>query len=529
MGCWQSRIEREETVSRCKARKRYMKHFLQARRAFSSAHATYILSLRSTASALLNFANTEQTTLQHHHHLPPQPQPPFTPSSDTWIPATASPPPPPPPPSTSSGWDFWDPFNVPPPFTEEEWEDAAATTTVSQTVPRFKEEELAMVVSRNGSKGLVEVVKEIHDCFLKAADAGAHVSLLLEVSNSAFSTHGKAGKGYGYGCSLSPSLWSWGSSPKLCEKSTVPVASFGALGGVSGNHCSTVERLYTWEKKLCQEVKTMQTILDPNILMCMWRSMYEYHQVQKDIVKQLEYLNTIPSTNPTSESQRQSTLQLELEIQQWHHSFCNLLKAHRDYIHSLTSWLRLSLFQYRGNSLNETTEESKKIYTLCEEWNHAVDRISDMVESEGINTLLTVIHAIVVQQREELKQKKKLEAALKELEKKVIQLQSVEGKYGPYPMLESSDTMRTKVLVTKKRAKVEHLRAKVEEERTKHENSIGVTRTMTLNNLKMGFPQAFQRIVGSSGVCMEIFESIYNKAKIAATEHDVKRILPLEN
>jgi len=256
----------------------------------------------------------------------------------------------------------------------------------------------------------------------------------------------------------------------------------------------------------------------------MWRSMYECHQVQKHIVQQLEYLNTVPSNNPTSEIHRQSTLQLELEVQQWHQSFCNLFKAHRDYIQSLTGWLRLTLFQFSKNPLSRTPEESK-IYSLCEEWHLAVDRIPDNVASEGIKSLLTVIHAIVVQQAEEYKQKKKSDCAFKELEKKVVQLRSLECKYGPYSMPESSGSMRKKESVTEKRAKVEALRAKAEEEKSKYEKAVNVTRAMTLNNLQMGCPHVFQGIVGFSSVCMEVFESVYNKAKVAEQEHDVKRIL----
>lgn len=52
--------------------------------------------------------------------------------------------------------------------------------------------ELAMVVSRN-SKELVEIVKEVDEYFLKAADAGSQLSVLLEVSNSNFSNQSKGG------------------------------------------------------------------------------------------------------------------------------------------------------------------------------------------------------------------------------------------------------------------------------------------------------------------------------------------------
>lgn len=66
---------------------------------------------------------------------------------------------------------------------------------------------------------------------------------------------------YGNGWNLSPSMWAWGSSsPKLNGfgklSQEVSVGSFRANNGVgNGGHCSTLERLYAWEKKLYQEVK----------------------------------------------------------------------------------------------------------------------------------------------------------------------------------------------------------------------------------------------------------------------------------
>ncbi|KAL4366637.1 hypothetical protein GQ457_05G012230 [Hibiscus cannabinus] len=611
MGCWYSRIDREETVSRCKARKRYIKQLVKARQALAVSHSMYLRSLRATGSALVQFSSNE-TTL---HHAPPvpQPPPPMSPSSDTWTSGTttASPALPPPPPPPSSSWDFWDPFAQANPsrsVTEEEWEAATsasevavtATTTatgaarvapppsvVSGTFSKDTGSELAMVVSRN-SKELVEIVKEVDEYFLKAAGAGNHLSLLLEVSDSKFSAQSNGGKVYNYGCNLTPITWTWNWNQKLegigklGEKNNVGNACASVL---SSSHCSTIERLYAWEKKLYQEVKNAEAIkiehekrvahlrklevkradymktektkkeveklesqmmvalqaiettsaeiiklreseLYPQLLelvkglMCMWRSMYEIHQVHTHIVQQLKYLNFISSNEPTSEIHRQSTLQLELEVQQWHLSFCNLVKAQRDYIQSLSGWLRLSLFQFSKNPVLRNSQESK-IYSFCEEWHLAVDRIPDKVASEGIKSFLTVIHAIVVQQAEEYKQKKKADSACKDFEKKAAELRSLESKYSPFSVPETN-----KDPVAEKRTKVDISRAKAEEEKNKHEKSVSVTRAMTLNNLQMGFPHVFQAMVGFSSVCMQAFESVYNQAKCMEQEHEVKRILP---
>ncbi|GMI86347.1 Altered Phosphate Starvation Response 1 [Hibiscus trionum] len=599
MGCWYSRIDREETVSRCKARKIYIKQLVKARQALAASHSMYLRSLRATGSALVQFS-TNETTL---HHAPPVP-PPMSPSSDTWTSCTttaspALPPPPPPPPSSS--WDFWDPFaqaNASRSVTEEEWEAATATTTatgaasvapppsvVSGTFSKDTGSELAMVVSRN-SKELVEIAKEVDEYFLKAAGAGNHLSLLLEVSDSNFPSQSKGV--YNYGCNLTPTTWTWNWNQKMegIGKLGVNNNVGNTCGSVlSSGHCSTIERLYAWEKKLYQEVKNAEAIkiehekkvahlrklevkradymktektkkeveklesqmmvalqaiettsaeiiklreseLYPQLLelvkglMCMWRSMYEIHQVHTHIVQQLKYLNFIPSNEPTSEIHRQSTLQLELEVQQWHLSFCNLVKAQRDYIQSLSGWLRLSLFQFSKNPVLRNSQETK-IYSFCEEWHLAVDRIPDKVASEGIKSFLTVIHAIVVQQAEEYKQKKKADSAFKDFEKKAAELRSLESKYSPFSVPETN-----KDPVAEKRTKVDLSRGKAEEEKNKHEKSVSVTRAMTLNNLQMGFPHVFQAMVGFSSVCMQAFESVYNQAKSIEQESDVKRILP---
>ncbi|KAL0379119.1 UNVERIFIED_CONTAM: protein ALTERED PHOSPHATE STARVATION RESPONSE 1 [Sesamum radiatum] len=637
MGCWYSRLDREEMVSRCKARKRYMKQFVEARHAFSAAHSMYLRSLRNTGSALLQFATAETDLHRHHHHTtttshrrtrlhPSVAQYPTTPHEphflddhhlyDYLLCYTPTPPPPPPPHASASTWDFWDPFmpTAGRSVDEEEWEEdtttasevaATPTTTagaasvaappsVVTATATTASSELAVVVSTK-SKDLVEIIRELDEYFLKAADAGGPLSLLLEVPICNFNRQTSSAKDYGYGKSLSPVLWTWGSSSakwnafgKFCED---PIGNNVGCHTADGKatHCSTVERLYSWEKKLYSEVKNAEHLklehekkaailrklelknadyiktekakkdveklesqmmvalqaiettsleiiklreseLYPQLfqlvkgLMSMWRSMYEFHQVQTHIVQQLKYLNCIPSTDPTSEIHRQSTLQLELEAQQWHLSFCNLMKAQRDYIQSLTGWLRLSLFQVGNNPISKTKQDSA-IYSFCEEWQLTINNAPDKVASEGIKSFLSMIHAIVVQQAEEQKQKRRSESVFKELEKKAGELRSLESKHGPYSMPEASGETN-KDPVREKRAKVDALRAKAEDEKAKYEKSISVTRAMTMNNLQMGLPHVFQAMTGFANVCTQAFESVHNQAKSTDDLHNVKMILP---
>ncbi|RRT45545.1 hypothetical protein B296_00055064, partial [Ensete ventricosum] len=260
-------------------------------------------------------------------------------------------------------------------------------------------------------------------------------------------------------------------------------------------------------------------------LMSMWRSMYECHQVQTHIVQQLKYLNCALNSHPTSDIHRQAALQLELEVENWYSAFCSLVDSQREYIHALTGWLRLSLFQCHHDSLAQS-RQNPEIYSLCEEWQLALDRIPDKVASEGIKSFLTVIHAVVMQQADEQKQKKRSEVAFRELEKRAEELRSLESKFGPYLTTEGHGGMARRYPVLEKRAKVEALKAKAEEEKSKYEKSVGVTRAMTLNNLQTGFPNVFQAMTGFAGVCMQVFESVYNHQRSMDRVLDTKRLLP---
>ncbi|KAL4582737.1 hypothetical protein LXL04_007296 [Taraxacum kok-saghyz] len=626
MGCYYSRLEREEMVSRCKARKRYMKQFVKARNAFSASHTMYLRSLRNTGAALLQFATAESPLHLPPLHpsssptppAPPPPPPPMSPSSETWTTSTtntsSTPLPPPPPPPVSSTWDFWDPFM---PMSERsdtmtrdgEWEEMSnnavsetvvTTTTVGSasvaappsavsgfskiTVSNATQSDMPVIVSSK-SKDLLEIIKELDEYFLRAADSGGKLSALLEVPTCIFPGEKPSGKNHGYGMNINPFFCSWNSSMRSMKFGCDEMTGIGAVDGIHipGSHRSTVERLFEWEKKLFDEVKNAESLkmehekrvdqlrklelkrgdymktekakkeveklesrvtvssqtiestsqeivklreteLYPQLvelvkgLMSMWRSLYESHQVQTHIVQQLKYVTAAaPSTAATTEIHRQSTLQLELEVQQWHLSFCNLIKSQRDYIQSLTGWLRLSLFQFSKNP--SQNKQDSAIYTLCEEWQLAVDNAPDKVASEGINAFLSVVHAIVVQQGEEMKEKRRADLSFREVERRTMELRGMESKYG------SGDSCKKTDRVVDKRGKVEVVRAKAEEEKGRYEKSKGVTRAMTLNNLQMGLPHVFQAVTGFANVWTHAFESVCNQAKVLEEVHDVKRIM----
>ncbi|KAL1562215.1 protein ALTERED PHOSPHATE STARVATION RESPONSE 1-like [Salvia divinorum] len=102
MGCAQSKIDKEESVSRCKERRNLMKEAVVARNAFASAHSGYSVSLKDTGTALSDFADGEIPPPPLVTAVPENPpvvdRPPLPPLSPM---ESNLPPPPPPLPSFS--------------------------------------------------------------------------------------------------------------------------------------------------------------------------------------------------------------------------------------------------------------------------------------------------------------------------------------------------------------------------------------------------------------------------------------------
>ncbi|XP_060218978.1 nitrate regulatory gene2 protein-like [Lycium barbarum] len=104
MGCTASKLDNEDTVRRCKDRRRLMKEAVYARHHLASAHSDYCRSLRITGSALSSFAAGEPLSVSDHTpavllhtssnttttpppppriHIPKPPPPAFTPMTSS--------------------------------------------------------------------------------------------------------------------------------------------------------------------------------------------------------------------------------------------------------------------------------------------------------------------------------------------------------------------------------------------------------------------------------------------------------------
>ncbi|KAK9142879.1 hypothetical protein Syun_012279 [Stephania yunnanensis] len=139
----------------------------------------------------------------------------------------------------------------------EKSSEVGGSTSVSWNAGGDMTRELKMVVRH---RDLAEIAAAIKDYFEKAADAGEQVSELLETGRAQLDRSFRQLKKTVYHSSnvFSNLSSSWTSKPPLAIKYRLDAGSMDEPGGGPIGHCSTLDRLFAWEKKLYEEVKARE-------------------------------------------------------------------------------------------------------------------------------------------------------------------------------------------------------------------------------------------------------------------------------
>ncbi|XP_057514449.1 protein ALTERED PHOSPHATE STARVATION RESPONSE 1-like [Actinidia eriantha] len=526
MGCTQSKIENEETVTRCKERKRFMTEGVTSRNAFAAAHSAYTVALKNTGAALSDFAHGEvdhadadvgaalPSAAQTHYDALPPPPPPLPnfpasplqraasmpeisvhkpdpkrsdpiieeenedeieaesdslkhrssrsirtggeglapPPSPPRTPPLADRVPPPPPPQENGSWDFFFPSmeNVPTPSLEEvdegrsereemerrmreemakraEVEAAEAAKKVAEkaaelppqpaTKPAKKVKQVALAEGKRGGKSasnvsLLQIFKELDDCFLKASESAHEVSKMLEANRLHYHSNFADNRGHIDHSARVMRVITWNRSFKGLSNADEGMEDFDSEEHET--HATVLDKMLAWEKKLYDEVKAgeqmkleyqrkvnslnklkkrgantesiektkaalshlhtryivdMQSmdstvseinrlrdeLLYPKLvalvdgMATMWENMQIHHEKQSKIATALRFLDISQSPKETSEYHHGRTLQLMGVAREWENQFRKLMTHQKEYVNALNSWLRLNLVPIDNN------------------------------------------------------------------------------------------------------------------------------------------------------------------------------------
>ncbi|BFG42351.1 hypothetical protein CerSpe_286250 [Prunus speciosa] len=378
---------------------------------------------------------------------------------------------------------------------------------------------------------------------------------------------------------------------------------FDDYGGMdSGSHALTLGRLYAWEKKLYEEVKAgditrklyerkcsrlkhqdigdddamdktraavkdlyarilvairsaesiskrIQILRDEELqpqivellkgLMRTWKIMLECHETQNKILFDVKSFAGSTYGKFSNNSHRRATLQLQVELQNWHECFKEYVAAQKAYVETLHGWLTKFVVpedEFYSRSRSSAVPygvNGPPLLVICRDWLVSVDKLPDRAVTIALKSFTKDVRALSLQQGEEQQQKRKVDSLAKELDRRILSFQKTESRLLEPKLTEhkcESDMERQSESLTEKKEQLDMFRRKLDVEREKHQNYMKETQRITLKGFQTGFCAVFeslsefskasQKMYNELVTCSENAEKVGNPAYIEGTMHE---------
>ncbi|KAL1188508.1 Protein ALTERED PHOSPHATE STARVATION RESPONSE 1 [Cardamine amara subsp. amara] len=357
-------------------------------------------------------------------------------------------------------------------------------------------------------RGVAEVGKEIEAQFLRAAESGNEIAVLLEVGKHPYGRKNVASRKLN---EVTPLLSQPSTSRKAKAEASSSVAAptyadiEAELALRSRNLSSTLHKIHLWEKKLYEEVKaeeklrlthekklrklrrldergaqnqkvdstrklvrslsskiriaiqvvdkisvTINKIRDEELwlqlneliqgLSRMWKTMLECHQRQCEAIKEARGLGPIRSSKKLGDDHLEATRMLGHELINWIMGFSSWVSAQKGFVRGLNSWLMKCILYEPEETPDGIVPFSPGrigaplIFVICNQWEQALDRISEKEVIEAMRRFTTSVLHLWEQDRLETQEKmtshgdprnvdreeQRIQKEIEELERKMV-------------------------------------------------------------------------------------------------------------
>ncbi|XP_058728975.1 nitrate regulatory gene2 protein-like [Vicia villosa] len=555
MGCYQSKMENEEAITRCKDRHYFMKQAVSSRNNFAAAHSSYAASLKNAGAALIDFAQGEQQNFQ------------LSPPYDVPLP-------PPPLPDL--------PAALRRAITMPDFESVETTGLEEVDDDDDVDEEivegcgLSRRVKKSENMNMIQVLSEVDNHFIMASESAREVSVILQATRLHYHSNfsNTTGGQLDYSARVMRVVtWdrSFRETPNMDEvKDDFDSEKHETLATV-------LDKLLAWEKKLYNQVKAAEltkseyqrkvitinkvekrgknietlekekaalshldsvhivdmqlldsTISEINLLRdqqlyqklvhlvdgmaTMWGTMHYHYKKQLIIMKLVKSLDSQFPTE-TSEHHHDRTYQLLNVMQELESQFEKLVNNQKGFIKALYSWLKLNLTLVE-NDIKEKIS-SPAIQILLHAWNDHLEKLSIELVWKAISHFVAVIDSLYQQQQEELILKRKCEEMQKELARKSRRFDQWECKYKKKKRLDEFDANREQgddsnepdEVVKEKRVLIE-LEKRLDEEKVSFEKQCLHVRQKSLVCLKNNLAELLRAMTDFSLECSKMYSEL---------------------
>ncbi|KAK8490224.1 hypothetical protein V6N12_011371 [Hibiscus sabdariffa] len=279
------------------------------------------------------------------------------------------------------------------------------------------------------TKDFLSSIKDIEHRFFWASEAGREVSKMLESTKTRVGYSETKGGSSTFmaafqlvccqGKTALVSHASWRSSSSRNPLTTRSKDDADDSGSdfieefcmTAGSHSSTLDRLYAWERKLYDEVKTSGSIMKKYDLKCdqlrlqfardlstqvienpgqlllrMWKVMLECHHSQY-ITISLAYHSRNSTGALHGDSRRQIMALLRQEIECFGVSFTDWVNSHASYLEALNGWLQNCIIELLERSKNSCHQMDQPVEQLPKKEKSVNANKGESMSKYGINML----------------------------------------------------------------------------------------------------------------------------------------------
>ncbi|KAB2636256.1 hypothetical protein D8674_026790 [Pyrus ussuriensis x Pyrus communis] len=252
-------------------------------------------------------------------------------------------------------------------------------------------------------------------------------------------------------------------------------------------------------------------------LMHTWKIMLESHETQHKILSEVKSFAGSAYGKFSNISHMRATLQLLAELQNWHACFKEYVAAQKAYVETLHGWLTKFVVPeenfYSGSRSSAVPfgVNGPPLLIICHDWLSSMEKLPDTLVTIALRSFTKDVRALLNQQGEEQKQKRKVDSLAKELDRRIRAFQKTESRFLEPKLTEQkceTDMEHKTKSLTEKKEQIDMFRRKVDMEREKHQNYVEETQRITLNGIQTGFCSVFESLAEFSRASQKLYSDL---------------------
>lgn len=248
-------------------------------------------------------------------------------------------------------------------------------------------------------------------------------------------------------------------------------------------------------------------------LVTMWKSMLDCHQNQFQAIMESKSQYLAARSKMDGNSVAKATMELELELLNWCSCFRKWTTTQKVYIESLNGWLMKWLLHEQEETpdgfapFSPSRIGAPAIFVILNDWQHAVERISEVGVMTALHSLAANIHRLWESQDEEQRQKLKAEYLARDLSRRLRTLQK-ENEIDSHLDRRTSPILNNEANHNDHMMALETMKKRLEEERAKHHEIVKQVQDFATSSLQQGLAPVFEALGSYTLETLKAYEEL---------------------